>query len=1140
MSFHLTVAGSLEPLADALAELLAAPHPSADPFDAELVIVPSAGVRSWLTTRLAERLGATGRGGDGIAANVDYRFPNSLLTTALGGDEGVRGSAAETGAWRTDRLTWTIYDELVANGAVYHQPADAVRARAVADLFDRYTLHRQAMVLAWDKGGDELGGGRAVPTAQEWQPELWRAVRTRTGGISDAQHLRDAVDDLRGSGAPTTVPGRIVVFGLSSLPSPHLEVLDALSRSRDVHVLAPTPSIARWRRLVDRLPAPLALPVARGGDEFPQLVGNPLVTDWGRTSSEAHALLYVTADAAGASIRELLDPANGSDPTLLDRVRRDIVADERPPGPARDGAPEERPVLVADDDSIRWHRCHGSSRQVEVLRDAILHLLAETDVDGAPRYQPRDIAVVTPDIARYAPLVDAVFAGDVEHGVPAIPLQVADRTLRQDNRLVDALLTLFELTEGRFRATDLVRFLSSPVVGDRFGLDASALERISEWIVAANVRWGIDGRDLERFGVPAALDAFTWHSAIDRLLLGATLPDGPARLGLGGVPPMPAIEGADLVTAGRLAQLLRTLAAAVERLTTPSSVHDWCAAVGLSIAELFRPSDDDASATRPVDFALSDLAADAEVDGQPDSRVVDPRQLAALLRVRLETGASRPRFGTGAVTLSSLNALRGVPFDVVCVLGLDAEVGVVASVEDLLAARPCIGDRDPRAEQRAQLLDAILAAGDRLLVFSNGRDVRSNAELPPVAVLAELLDVVDATVRSADPAEHPNARDAIAVDHPRQAWSERSFLPGELGVAGPWSFDEGALAAAEARADEDDVEVPGFIDSPLGPPFAGDDGDRVSLEQLRTACTRPVRTLLRDRLGIAVLHDDSDEDLDDAIPLAVGDLEQSALDRSLFAERFVRLEDWTTADTQEWCEVTRRRGAVPPASLGDDPLAIAIARVEGVASLLLRHVRGETPRGVAVRADVVCDSRTWTVDGTIDGVYGDVLVVARVSRTKPDDVLDAWLRLALLTRHDPTRPWRAVIAGRGEKGDTFQITEVALRGPDDADRVLEFAIDMWSRARRDALPFFPRTSKALVDGAKPDSAWFVPGFNGGSPWGDRLDRWNRQVFDLDYRDLVKLPARPDESSTVPRLRWWAERVWSTVDDTATVTPEVSE
>ena len=52
-----------------------------------------------------------------------------------------------------------------------------------------------------------------------------------------------------------------------------------------------------------------------------------------------------------------------------------------------------RPLLAADDDSIRVHSCHGRGRQVEVLRDAVLHLLADD-----PTLEPRDVIVMCPDI----------------------------------------------------------------------------------------------------------------------------------------------------------------------------------------------------------------------------------------------------------------------------------------------------------------------------------------------------------------------------------------------------------------------------------------------------------------------------------------------------------------------------------------------------------------------------------------------------------------------------------------------------------------------------------------------------------------------------------------------------------------------
>ena len=79
--------------------------------------------------------------------------------------------------------------------------------------------------------------------------------------------------------------------------------------------------------------------------------------------------------------------------------------------PERGGDGDARPLLAGGDDSIRVHSCHGRSRQVEVLRDAILHLLEED-----PELQPRDIIVMCPDIEHFAPLIQATFGAYDEEG----------------------------------------------------------------------------------------------------------------------------------------------------------------------------------------------------------------------------------------------------------------------------------------------------------------------------------------------------------------------------------------------------------------------------------------------------------------------------------------------------------------------------------------------------------------------------------------------------------------------------------------------------------------------------------------------------------------------------------------------------
>ncbi len=65
MALHLHVDRNLETLADRLAAFLS--EQPADPFQPELVLVPSAGIRTWLTHGLATRLGVT--------AHIEFAFP---------------------------------------------------------------------------------------------------------------------------------------------------------------------------------------------------------------------------------------------------------------------------------------------------------------------------------------------------------------------------------------------------------------------------------------------------------------------------------------------------------------------------------------------------------------------------------------------------------------------------------------------------------------------------------------------------------------------------------------------------------------------------------------------------------------------------------------------------------------------------------------------------------------------------------------------------------------------------------------------------------------------------------------------------------------------------------------------------------
>ena len=141
--------------------------------------------------------------------------------------------------------------------------------------------------------------------------------------------------------------------------------------------------------------------------------------------------------------------------TLLGRLQHDIRANRTPE------------AVLADepgDDSVQFHACFGATRQVEVLRDALLHLLARPGSD----LTEDDIVVLCPALDRFAPLIEAAFGRSapatttpparrrqpgVAHGrlgAPALRYRLADRSIRTTNPVLSATSVLLQLVAGRF------------------------------------------------------------------------------------------------------------------------------------------------------------------------------------------------------------------------------------------------------------------------------------------------------------------------------------------------------------------------------------------------------------------------------------------------------------------------------------------------------------------------------------------------------------------------------------------------------------------------------------------------------------------------------------------------------------------
>ena len=1059
MALLIHVGSHPDELVSRLCEELALPP--ADPFAQEVVAVPTRGIERWLTQRIAAEL-ADRTSGDGVCANVEFPSPRRLVREVL---RAVPELASALDAWEGPALTravvsvvddhlgepwmWLLARFIDAPNAV-DSLGNSQRLRAarkIAGLFTRYARRRPEMVRAWMDGEDVGPDGGALPEADVWQARLWRLVRARIGTPSLAELIPSALDPIRSGVVDVALPERLFVYGLTSADPMDVEVFEALAASRDVHLHLLHPSPVLWRDtavLAER--DGIRAGSGRASDPTAHLPSHPLLRSWAQESRELQLVLASRNHTNEPSA----DASGNPDTTLLGRLQQDIRSNALPAaGAAPAGATTDR------DRSVQIHVCYGARRQVEVLRDAILHVLA-----ADATLEPRDVAIMTPDLTTFAPLLEAVFLGAAgggepgpgagtlgeragEDALPDLRLRIADRAPAATNPLVRFAATVLDLACSRLEAGTVRELVAMPVVRRLFEFDEETADAIAAVIEDTNVRWGLDG-DHRALWNAGTVGDHTWRRGLDRALAGVFYADSGVRV-VGAIAPLDGAEGQEALPIGLLAQIIDRIVTVRHLLGAPQPHSRWGPAIAAAVRLLAAPSWDDQWQWGQLERLLEESFPRVEAGG--DDPLLDPAEARLVVDDWSREVPSPLHFRTGDITVCTLVPMRSVPYRVVCLLGMDDRRfprSSRADGDDLLVDNETIGDSDRGAEDRQLLLDAVLAAGDHLIVTYSGRDELTNAEYPPAVPIAELTDVLFDMVGEA-------GVESLRIDHPLQPFSEINFVSGGLGgVSGPWGFDpmqfRGSLAI-QRRTGADAAR--------LSLPVPEDDVfSEIRLADLGRFLEHPAREFIRARLGFVIPR--PGEIPDDTVPTDLGPLGEWQV-----TDRF--LAGLLGGHPIESLEAHERAGDnLPPGDLGRVGLDRARRRALDLWTAA-REVGYDPERHRQFTGSVRVGGRT--IEGLITADPGDSRVdMVTPSRLKGKQRLRVFVQMLFLSALDPSRPWRGLLIGRHLYGDKlWSVTIGPLRGePEDrqqqANRLLSGLVDLYVEGLVKPMPLPCETS----------------------------------------------------------------------------------
>jgi len=936
--FHIHRSSRLERLVEELGDRLA--DPLGGPLDPEALVVQGRGMAIWLGSQLARRFGVWA---------TPMLYPRELVHRLIGDDTPLS----------EDLLFWALQaalpelleeKELAALRRYVEDDARGVRraelAARIATVFDQYLTYRPDWIRAW-----EAGDLRGVPKSERWQPLLFRRVSERLGRPHVGDVAERFIDELGRGERPDTLPPRILVFGISTLPPLYVRVLAAVSRAVDVHLFLFSPT--------DR-----SDPLAALGQDF-------------------DAVLNRAFEESGVT-----------------RIEHEVGGE---------------PPKV----EIGLHSCHGPMREVEVLHDELLRLL--TREEG--RVAPEDVVVLVPDLATYAPLVEAVFAREPKQS-DFIPYHVADRSEREGAPVLDGILRVMELVRGRVTASEVFDLLVLEPVQKRFGFDAASLETLRVWVSESGIRWGIDADHRERLGLPRDA-ANTWRFGLRRLLLGYALPTRGERTAFG-VLPYDEVEGKQAVLLGSFAGFCRTLFGWLDELERARPLGEWVSVLTDLGDALFAESRDRARELARVIRVVEEASENAAAVGFAGD--VDVQVLADLVARAADAAGADRGFLSGGVTFCALVPMRSIPFRVVCLLGMNdgdfpraprpIEFDLIKNGK--LDGRP--GDRSRRDDDRFLFLETLHAAREKLIVTYTGQGVRDDRARPPSVCVADLIA----------------KRELTPTKHRLQGFSP-SYFDGTRADLGSFSSEYAAAASVLRQGRQ---ETKRFLQRALDPPELGD----VRLDELVKFFKSPAAHFLNRRLGLYLRQEVTS--MLDREPLELDELEKWKLGTAL-VEHLLSGRSLAQAEP-----LMRAAGLLPLGHSGQ----IAMGELAEPCQRVAERVRSERSAGSGEPLDVRVQLGGVAVVGSIVDRWPRKHVTYRYSKLGPKYELETWLRhLAMCATPGESAP--SVLVTRDEAAPLrFRALDAAA-----AREHLASLVKLYAEGQERPLPFLPRTSREYLN-----------------------------------------------------------------------------
>ncbi len=990
------------------------------PFTPRIIITESPSLTRWLKYQFCQH--------DGISCLLETPMPAEWLWKQA---RSLLNLPAESDPLTRERMQWLIH-AVLADNTVLSQAHDNAQvtfylskddtglkrwqlAGRIADCFDRYQFYRPELIEKWSNGEDK-----------QWQAILWREI-SKNVETNRVALMHRFLEKLEHISEPDSLPERLDLFSIHNLPPLLLNAYVAIAKHIPVKIWLLAPTEQYWADLK----TPREKAKKRLSDPknivYWEEEGNPLLTQWGKQGQVFQDLLLEMSTPESEETVFFKHSKDRLQNSILGNLQTDIY------NAVEEDEVQKKSIHEKALTSIQIHICHSAMRECQVLHDTLMHCLKDN-----PELEPEDILVMVPEISRYAPYIEAVFGRVPGKDEKQLAFNLSDIVLADEHPLINAFLSLLELPESRFTRTDVLSLLDLPEVRCNFGLYPEDCAKLTQIFDDLRIYWGLDGEDKQqRFNLPAIEDN-TWQYGFNRIMSGFSL--GSENI-YSGIAPKTGVTSQDAEPAARFFDLLDTLRKWAKKLKDINATATvWAETLNCLLLDIFGAGKDEDDRLSQIRKLLGEL----EETGRSHAATLKRTVIYDWLSKILSTRTDRSHFYSGGVTFCGMQPLRGVPFKVICLTGMQDQAFPRRhkNIEfDLMAKKWIHGDPDPALEDRYLFLETLLAARERLIISYTGRNNRNNEPLQPSVVVQELIDYMD---------EHYTINNESPSNKLTRVHSLQVFGRGNFSNSTHRSFDDWWLAIAKTILIHEVATVKN--DWPvIALPDEQEPQRQTSPILLSRFFKHPVRHFIQQQLHI---YEPGDIEVVEDEPFDLDNLEQWQVLNQL-------LEYWQQDETDGSDRMIMACGILPHGSLGNKILTDKKAECREIIATLEAIPDIQPPlkkRPVDINLKLAINGKAWQLAGRLQYAYEDIgLVQISASKYELYKVMPLWIEHLCLhaSKHPQAGTSRFIC-----KDATMQLQAIDAKN---ALEHLKVLLEVYETGRSTPLPFMPKSSSKYVE-----------------------------------------------------------------------------